>query len=509
MEAELNLINPSTANTSDIFGRIAEGLSTRADLKGYYEDPREYLKLFGKPWSKQIDIIESVKKNKITLVRSSNDVGKTWTAAAIVLWFLDVHRPNAKVISTAKTFDSVRFMLWTRIRQMYKSVAHRFNDASINFTDFQPDPRGNPDWFAVGYNPRIESDEASAFQGHHSQNILFLVDEAITTHPAIWKAIEGSLLSKGARLLAIYNPTTREGEVFKMEQDKRGHLITISNYDLFESKEYQADPDYFSELADPEAVEDLIKTYGEDSPIVKARINGEWADESDESAVSYNSTVQATKFKHKEEPELEKIVYSWDVAGEGTDMNVLGKLHGDDVGLTYDEIKKWKAKHDDSLAIVQEIIYEDFKKNPKADIHLIVDAIGEGSHVPSMMSNWLSDLTVRPFKAGAKSSPVPERPEVQLMNAVSEAWYRTSLVVEGRVEHYPNIRLNISEQTIHELTTRKKNWSVKNKEPLVWFIEPKDLYRVRNRGSSPDSADALVMAIWGYFKSHGVRMFSL
>ena len=314
--SELNLINQKTASTSDIFSKISDGLKTSADLKSYYDDPMEYLKLFGKPWSKQVDIIESVKKNKITLVRSSNDVGKTWTASAIVLWFLDVHRPNAKVISTAKTFDSVRFMLWTRIRQMYKSVAHRFNDANINFTDFQPDPRGNPDWFAVGYNPRIEGDEATAFQGHHSENILFLVDEAITTHPAIWKAIEGSLLSKGARLLAIYNPTTREGEVFKMEQDKRGHLITISNYDLFESKEYQADPDYFSELADPEAVEDLIKTYGEDSPIVKARINGEWADESDESAVSYNSTVQATKFKHKDEPEYEKVIYSWDVAGE-------------------------------------------------------------------------------------------------------------------------------------------------------------------------------------------------
>ena len=190
-------------------------------------------------------------------------------------------------------------------------------------------------------------------------------------------------------------------------------------------------------------------------------------------------------------------------------MNVLGKLYGDETGLTYDEVKKWKAKHDDSLAIVQEIIYEDFKKNPKTDFHLIVDAIGEGSHVPSMMSNWLTDLTVRAFKAGMKSTPVPERPEVQLMNAVSEAWYRTSLIVEKRVEHFPNIRLNIGEQTIHELTTRKKNWSVKNKEPLVWFIEPKDMYRQRNRGSSPDSADALVMAVWGYFKSHGVRMFSL
>ena len=111
--SELNLINQKTASTSDIFSKISDGLKTSADLKSYYDDPMEYLKLFGKPWSKQVDIIESVKKNKITLVRSSNDVGKTWTASAIVLWFLDVHRPNAKVISTAKTFDTCNSLYTT------------------------------------------------------------------------------------------------------------------------------------------------------------------------------------------------------------------------------------------------------------------------------------------------------------------------------------------------------------------------------------------------------------
>ena len=45
---ETNVINPE--RTSDIFGKIAEGLNTRADLKGYIENPETYLKLFGKPW---------------------------------------------------------------------------------------------------------------------------------------------------------------------------------------------------------------------------------------------------------------------------------------------------------------------------------------------------------------------------------------------------------------------------------------------------------------------------
>ena len=62
-----------------------------------------------------------------------------------------------------------------------------------------------------------------AFQGHHGQHVLFIIDEAITTPPAIFRAIEGSLLDGGSRLLCTYNPTTTIGsEVYQMEQDHGG-----------------------------------------------------------------------------------------------------------------------------------------------------------------------------------------------------------------------------------------------------------------------------------------------
>ena len=202
----------------DIAHLIADNLQQVADLHKYREHPEKYLGLFGKYWGKQVDIMESVRDNKITLVRSANDTGKTYTAAATILWFLDVYRPNCKVITTAKTYGSVRYMLWTRIRDMYQKVQHRFGNARMGVTDFLPDSKKHPEWFSIGYNPKIESDEATAFQGHHARHILFLVDEAITTHPAIWRAIEGSLLSKGSRLLAIYTPQQRQGKFTKWKK---------------------------------------------------------------------------------------------------------------------------------------------------------------------------------------------------------------------------------------------------------------------------------------------------
>ena len=151
---------------------IADQLSQVADKHRYRDNPKEYLEIFGKCWGKQVDIMESVRDNKITLVRSANDTGKTYTASATLLWFLDVYRPHCKVITTAKTYASVRFMLWTRVREMYKAVEHRFNGAHMGVTEFLPDSANHPEWFSIGYNPKIESDEATSFQGHHAKNIL-------------------------------------------------------------------------------------------------------------------------------------------------------------------------------------------------------------------------------------------------------------------------------------------------------------------------------------------------
>ena len=245
-----------TPSREEIFSDMATRLDAIQEQVDLQEDPARYLDFFPyTPWYKQKEIIRSTFDNKITLVRSCNNVGKTHTIGQIILAWLDIHRYDAKVITTAKNFDSVRFMLWTRVRTMYKHVRPRFGNTPINQTDFQPDPTEWPEWFAVGYNPKIEGDEAVAFQGHHARHILFVIDEAILTPPAIWKAMEGSLVSEGAHLLAVYNPTTTEGsEVYQMEKEGRGNLITVSAWDLFDSPEYKADPESYINLTSPEGM---------------------------------------------------------------------------------------------------------------------------------------------------------------------------------------------------------------------------------------------------------------
>ena len=520
--------------------KIQYGLNIKSEQANYEKYPVTYIEdYFGKPWSKQREIIESVRVNKITLVRSSNDVGKTWMMAGIFWWWLDVYRPNCKVITTAKNFTALKFMQWTRIRSHYQLVKDRFNSVDINITDFTPNGKLFPDWFGVGYNPKIEGTkddpqaEAIAFQGHHSKHTLFIIDEAMTTHPAIFKAMEGSLLDHGSRALIVFNPTSTQGEVVRYEKyDERVNVIKISAFDLFDSLEYKKYPELYTELVNPESAKILVKTFGKDSPIVQSRIFGEYPSQDENAAIKYKDLVKCNeRFKDEDFTigNINKIIMAWDVAELGGDSNVLGVLHCGDKGLKYVRRDKWQDRHNESLKrvygyIVDEWNYQvdEFNKRQKKDkteglempvIILIVDAVGEGSHVPSIFEEWFSDMSIIiniiSFKGGSGTDGVIEREEVDLLNKNSEAWYRTQLLVEDQINDWLPLACDLDLETISQLTSRIRLWKARHNEPLIWFIESKADYKMRAGGKSPDEADAFIMACFAYSAESSVIMFSM
>src|SRR3990167_11212730 len=74
--------------------------------------------LGGTPWLKQIQIMESVRDNLKTSVRSANGVGKGWVASDIALWWLYTRYP-AIVITSAPTNRQVEEILWGEIRRKF------------------------------------------------------------------------------------------------------------------------------------------------------------------------------------------------------------------------------------------------------------------------------------------------------------------------------------------------------------------------------------------------------
>ena len=63
-----------------------------------------------KLWSKQEDVLSALTGHRRVAVKSGNGLGKGFSAAVAVLWFLYCHDP-AVVLSTAPTFRQVRHIL--------------------------------------------------------------------------------------------------------------------------------------------------------------------------------------------------------------------------------------------------------------------------------------------------------------------------------------------------------------------------------------------------------------
>jgi len=73
-----------------------------------------------KTWHKQREILRSVAENKKTAVRACHGSSKTFSAAEIVVWFLN-NFDNSKVITTAPTFSQIKNLLWAEISQIYQT----------------------------------------------------------------------------------------------------------------------------------------------------------------------------------------------------------------------------------------------------------------------------------------------------------------------------------------------------------------------------------------------------
>ena len=80
----------------------------KATFRKKIRDPEYFTKriLNKELWPVQAEILKSVRDNMRTAVRSCHGIGKTFTAAMCILWFLYTH-PKAIVLSTAPTWRQV------------------------------------------------------------------------------------------------------------------------------------------------------------------------------------------------------------------------------------------------------------------------------------------------------------------------------------------------------------------------------------------------------------------
>src|SRR4051812_46065061 len=153
-------------------------------LLEYQQNPVKWVKewLGREMTPMQQDVCMAVALNEEVSLKTHHSFGKSFMAAALVLWFLCCHRPS-KVISTAPSLKQVAGILWTEIGQLHKNSIRQLPGEPI-----ATKLTLGPDWFAMGLTAR--SNKPDAFQGFHSPHLLVIADEASGISPQIYTAIK-------------------------------------------------------------------------------------------------------------------------------------------------------------------------------------------------------------------------------------------------------------------------------------------------------------------------------
>jgi hypothetical protein len=352
-------------------------------LDSIYKDPQnspkdhpvEFIKHFfdSTLWSKQEEVIYSVKDHPKTAVRSANTVGKSNVAAKIALWFLLAYQPS-KVIITAPTFTQIEEIL-------FKEIATLYNHCKIPIGGelLKTELKFSSDWFALG----ISTNEVNRFQGFHSPYMLVIIDEALGVDPMIWEAIEGL---HPYRILAIGNPLSPEGEFFKCFSNPSWHKIGISALDCVR---WQQTYGKIPGLVTLEWCEERASEWGVKSPLYISRVLGEFPQEGSDVLIHLDWLDRARK--NKIEVEYDFKIVACDVARYGEDKTSVIKRN--DHKIYGAEIKE-KIPTTMTAGIVKRA-YE----HEEAD-SLVVDDDGVGGGVTDMLRE--NHIGVLAFKNGSK-----------------------------------------------------------------------------------------------------------
>lgn len=174
-------------------------------------------------WKAQVEILESIRDNKFTTVRSGHNIGKTHTAA-IAAWWFGLSRYPATVLTTASTAAQVKDVLWKEMRRQYSEAAWPMGgDLAPKAPVFE-----FGDTFFRGFSPG----NPGSVQGRHNKHVLVIFDEAQEIQDrATWEAFDSLMSTKGAKWLAIGNPLYAAGPFRASHKSKMWKSLKMSCLD--------------------------------------------------------------------------------------------------------------------------------------------------------------------------------------------------------------------------------------------------------------------------------------
>jgi hypothetical protein len=431
-------------------------------------------------WSKQIEIAESVRDNRLTAVQSCHGIGKSWTASRLACYWLDIHPPGeAFVVTTAPTGDQVKAILWAEINKAFSKASARGNPlpGRINETDWKYDK------FLIAFGRKPSDYNPHAFQGIHAKYVLVLLDEACGIPKQFWTAAMAIATGEHCRVLAIGNPDDPGSHFAQVCSRDRWNTIKISAYDTPNFTGESIPDDLAPMLVSRVYVEEMADEFGEESPTYMSKVLGQFPSDAEDGVVRLSKLMACTREPDKPyaKDRLAPVELGVDL-GAGGDETCIRERRGLVVG------REWRNREKDPEKVVDYIV-QAIRATGAAKVK--VDSIGIGWGIVGSLRTRRKQGEHNAEIIGVNVSEASTQPE-KYARLRSQIWWEVGrqLSEDGgwdlsRIETADRDRL------VTQLTAPK--YSLDATGRIV--VEKKEETKKRI-GRSPDNADALLLAFY-------------
>ena len=477
---------------------IDGGVINRSDLTTqlHRHDPVRWTweKLGDHLWSKQRTIMESVRDHRRTAVYTCHNIGKSFIAGRIAAWWLDTHPVGeAYVLTSAPTEPQVRLILWKEINRSHGKgqLFGRTNQTEWLVNVPQKDKNGKPtgevkeESIAIGRKPSDYN--PGAFQGIHAPYVLVIFDEANWIEPPLWGAVDTIISNEYSKMLVISNPDNPSGEFYQACQPGSGWNVIQVGYDETPNFTGEDVPAVIKrELIGPTWLEEKRKKYSKDHPYYISKVLGEFPEDSSMGLIPLSWVRQA---RERELIPSDPCEIGVDV-GENHDRSIIAVRRGPVVRFVH---KETNPNTMETCGGLMKVIR---KENPDdREDSIKIDAIGSGKGLADRAAEMDKRIARTIYKdkksrrsktaPGIKVSAEANNPK-EYYNLRAEGYYHLrQLFQDGEID-IPDDEDLASQLVAIRAKPLESDGRVK--------IERKDEIKKRLGGTSPDEADALMLA---------------
>lgn len=466
--------------------------------------------------------ILSISDGRDVGIEAATGVGKTYIAAKIAFWFLDVFDGSA-VITTAPTKEQLLQVLWKeigidyerfkRIRPLSQILTGEIRvNKNIKFDDDSTQVVYSNRMIGKVGRKRAGEDSSIAFQGIHNKHQLFILDEAAGLEISVINAIKNTNTDKseGAinAILALGNPDSQLDALHQFcEMEGTDHIIVsaLDHPNIVASANIPG-------AVTQESINIRAAEYGEDSFFFKSRVRGQAPTEATDALVKLAWVKQCTVWDESffgGDTLISELTN--DKSKNAVGIDVANSIDGDKAALCWgrknicEEIQEFQCPNASHLAY--NVLWDDFRLRsagyqvfpvPKLRDYSIrpqnvgVDTVGVGASTINTFHNL--KFKAVSLAGGQVDEAIKQdkegKPLYSFGSLRSQMYFQAAMDLrDGDI--IINLPKKIWRQLSRELTIAK--YSIKGGKIS---IEPKEEIKKRLGGKSPNVADCFVYWNW-------------